>query len=217
MFENDSQVYPKTEGTVILGEGKGGYLSQGIVKNIDGLNALEGIASAPVDVDNLVRRVPLLYRTPEGWIASFGTQVLKALTGAKTYIIKTNENGIEEVTVKGLPPVKVDSLGRKWISWVNTPETTLEKLDVENKFVFIGVTAKGVMPQLATPVGLLEPHKVQVALAESILIENSPFIPDYSVAVEVLILIISLLLVWVVLSNFGVTAGVTSFSFATKL
>ena len=213
MFENDSQVYPKTEGTVILGEGKGGYLSQGIVKNIDGLNALEGIASAPVDIDNLVRRVPLLYRTPEGWIASFGTQVLKALTGAKTYIIKTNENGIEEVTVKGLPPVKVDSLGRKWISWVNTPETTLEKLDVENKFVFIGVTAKGVMPQLATPVGLLEPHKVQVALAESILIENSPFIPDYSVAVEVLILIISLLLVWVVLSNFGVTAGVTSFSF----
>ena len=211
VFENNSQIYPKTEGTVILGENTGGYLSQGIVKNIDGLNVLEGVASAPVDVDNLVRRVPLLYRTPEGWIASFGTQVLKALTGAKTYIIKTNENGIEEVTVKGVPPVKVDSLGRKWISWVNTPETTLKELDVENKFVFVGVTAKGVMPQLATPVGLLEPHKVQAALAESILIENSPFIPDYSVAVEVLILLF-LLLVWVVLSNFGVTAGVTSFS-----
>ena len=51
------------------------------------------------------------------------------------------------------------------------------------------------MPQLATPVGLLEPHKVQAALAESILVENSPFVPDYSLAVEVLILVMSMLLV----------------------
>ena len=61
------------------------------------------------------------------------------------------------------------------------------------------------MPQLATPVGLLEPHKVQAALANQYLVENSPFVPDYSLAVEVLILVISLLLVWVVLSNLGVT------------
>ena len=44
----------------------------------------------------------------------------------------------------------------------------MQELAVQNKFVFVGVTAEGVMPQLATPVGLLEPHKVQAALAESI-------------------------------------------------
>jgi len=211
VFENDNGVYPKTVGTVIMGEGDGGYMSQGTVQNIPGLNAAEGVASAPVDIDNLVRRIPLLYKTPEGWLAAYGTQVLKALTGAKTYIIKTNINGLEEVTVKGLPPVKVDSLGRKWVSWVDTPTTTLKEMNVKGKFVFVGVTAKGVMPQLATPVGLLEPHKIQAALAESLLIENSPYIPDYSIVVESLILIISLLLVWVALSNLGITTGVICF------
>ena len=211
LFENDNGIYPKTVGTVIMGEGNGGYMSKGTVQNISGLNASEGIASAPVDIDNLVRRIPLLYKTPEGWLAAYGTQVLKALTGAKTYVIKTNANGLEEIRVKGLPPVKVDSLGRKWVSWVDTPTTTLKEMNVKDKFVFVGITAKGIMPQLATPTGLLEPHKIQAALAESILVENSPYIPDYSIAVEVLVFVISLLLVWVALNNLGITAGVLCF------
>ena len=128
LFENDNGIYPKTTGTVILGDDVGGYLSQGTVKNIDDLSrsSLEGIASAPVDVDNLVRRIPLLYRTPDGWIAAFGTQVLKSLTGSDTYIIRTNDNGIEEVTVKGLPPVNVDSYGRKWICLLYTSDAADE-------------------------------------------------------------------------------------------
>jgi adenylate cyclase len=213
LFENDNGIYPKTTGTVILGDDVGGYLSQGTVKNIDDLSraSLEGIASAPVDVDNLVRRIPLLYRTPDGWIAAFGTQVLKSLTGSDTYIIRTNDNGIEEVTVKGLPPVKVDSYGRKWISWIVPHETSLTEMDVEGKFVFVGVTAKGVMPQLATPVGLLEPHYIQAALAESLLVQNSPFIPDYSLALEVLIFIVSMALLWLLTRFLGITWGLLSF------
>ena len=91
-------------------------------------------------------------------------------------------NGVQEIAVRGIPPVKTDSLGRKWISWVKTEETNLQEMDVNGKFVFVGVTANGVMPQIATPVGLLEPHKIQAALAESILIQNSPYIPDYALA-----------------------------------
>ena len=33
LFENDNGIYPKTTGTVILGDDVGGYLSQGTVKN----------------------------------------------------------------------------------------------------------------------------------------------------------------------------------------
>jgi adenylate cyclase len=159
-------------------------------------------------VDNLVRRIPLLYKTPDGWLASFGTQVLKVLAGADTYVIKTNQNGIEEVRVKGIPPAKVDSLGRKWISWIVPRETSLEEMDVEGRFVFIGVTAKGVMPQLATPIGLLEPHYIQAALAESILQSDSPYIPDYSLAAESLIFVATVALVWFLVSGLGVTWGV---------
>jgi adenylate cyclase len=211
LFENDNGEYPDTVGTVILGDGTGGYVAKGTTQNIDILKNSQwtdqGIASAPVDVDNLVRRIPLLYRTPDGWLAAFGTQVLKSLAGADTYIIKTNENGIEEIRVKGLPPVKVDSLGRKWVSWIVPHETSLIKMDVEGRFVFVGVTAKGVMPQLATPVGLLEPHYIQAALAESILQENSPYIPDYALAVEVGIYVVSVSFMWALISGLGITWG----------
>ena len=210
MFENDNGKYPPTTGTVILGDDKGGLNSKGVIENIQVLknNANQGIAVARTDVDSLVRRLPLLLRTPDGWVPAYGTEVLKILAGADTYVIKTNENGLEEIRVKGLSPVPVDSLGRKWISWVDTPQTDLKEMDVENKFVFVGFTAKGIMPQLATPVGLLEPHKIQAALAESILIENSPYIPDYSIAVELSLLLISILCIWALINFFGITFGI---------
>ena len=211
MFEGNNALYPDTTGTVIMGDDIGGMMAAGVIQNIDLFkqSAQQGLAVARTDVDNLIRRLPLLMRTPDGWTPAYGTEVLKVLAGADTYVIKTNENGLEEVRVRGLPPVSVDSLGRKWISWVDTPQTDLTEMDVKNKFVFIGFTAKGIMPQLATPAGLLEPHKIQTALAESILIENSPHIPDYALAVEVGIFFITLLIVWIVINYLGITLGIS--------
>ena len=213
MFEGKGK-YPPTTGTVILGDDIGGIKATGVIQNIEILkqSSNQGIAVARTDVDNLVRRLPLLMRTNDGWVSSYGTEVLKLLAGADTYVIKTNDNGIEEVRVKGLPPVKTDSLGRKWISWVKTPETTLSEMNVQNKFVFVGFTAKGIMPQIAVPNNrLLEPHKIQAALAESILIEDSPYIPDYALAVELLILCLSVVFIYVLLHVLGFTWGLLSF------
>ena len=213
-FENENGTYPLTTGTVILGEDNGGYKATGVIENIEILknSAYQGIAVAPTDVDQLVRRMPLLMRTPEGWVSAYGTEVLKVLAGADTYVIKTNENGIQEVRVRGIPAVPTDSLGRKWISWVETPQFSLadlwsNKANIAGRFIFIGVTAEGVMPQIATPSGLLEPHKIQAALSESILIQDSPYIPDYSKAVEILTLVASVSLVWFILHLFGITWG----------
>ena len=216
-FENENGTYPVTTGTVILGEDRGGYRATGVIENVEVLknSAYQGIAVAPTDVDQLVRRMPLLMRTPDGWVSSYGTEVLKVLAGADTYLIKTNENGIQEIRVKGLPAVPTDSLGRKWISWVDTPEFTLtelldNKVEIEGKFIFVGVTAQGIMPQIATPVGLLEPHKIQAALSESILIQDSPYIPDYALAVELLTFFLGVVLIWLLLSFLGITSGLVS-------
>ncbi len=212
MFEDGKGNYPKPTGTVVKGNDISGIVSMGVKENLNTLkdNTLQGLAIAPTEVDQLVRRIPLLVSTPNNnWIPSFGTQIYKALFGVKTYIIKTNDNGIEEISIRGIPPVKTDSLGRKWISWVDTPQTTLNEMDVAGKFVFVGVTANGVMPQIATPVGLLEPHKIQAALSESILIQDSPYIPDWSLAAELLILVITVTFVWLCVNIFGMTAGIT--------
>jgi len=210
MFEDGKGNYPNTPGTVVMGEDNGGIISSGVKENLPQLSnhALQGLAVAPTDIDQLVRRIPLLVKTPNNdWIPSFGTQIYKALFDVKTYIIKTNDNGIEEISIRGIPPVKTDSLGRKWISWVDTQQTTLQEMNVANKFVFVGVTANGVMPQIATPVGLLEPHKIQAALSESILIQNSPYIPDWAKAAEILILAIFVSLTWLTINYFNVVKG----------
>jgi len=211
-FEYPNQIYPKTVGTVIKGPDVGGMLVKGVVQNTHSLRndyIQEGISAAPTDLDNLVRRIPLLFKTPDGYVSSFGTEVLKSLAGAKTYIIKTNELGIEEIIVQGLPPVKTDSIGRKWISWVKTPETNLQEMNVEGKFVFLGITAPGIMTQVATPAGLLEPHKIQAALSESILIQNSPRIPEWHLAAEILILGIFVTLTWLTINYLGVVKGLS--------
>jgi len=212
MPEVNNNNYPKTVGTVIKGPIVSLPKAQGFLENIDVLkqSANQGAISAPVDVDNLVRRIPLLQQTNNGWVASFGTEVLKILGGGRTYQIVTNLNGIEQVRVRGIPPIATDSLGRKWISWVDTPQTTLEELDVANKFVFVGFTAKGISPQIATPVGLLEPHKIQAALSESMLMDT-PQIPDYRLFVELLLMVLSGLLTALAINYLGITKGVVSF------
>ena len=212
MPEVNNNNYPKTVGTVIKGPIVSLPKAQGFLENIDVLkqSANQGAISAPVDVDNLVRRIPLLQQTNNGWVASFGTEVLKILGGGRTYQIVTNLNGIEQVRVRGIPPIATDSLGRKWINWVDTPQTTLEELDVANKFVFVGFTAKGISPQIATPVGLLEPHKIQAALSESMLMET-PQIPDYRLFVELLLMVLSGLLTALAINYLGITKGVVSF------
>ena len=80
MFEGNGE-YPPTTGTVILGDDIGGLQAQGVIQNIDLLkqSANQGLAVARTDVDNLVRRLPLLMRTNDGWVASYGTEVLKIL------------------------------------------------------------------------------------------------------------------------------------------
>ena len=211
MFEDGKGNYPEPIGTVIAGPSVSAIVSKGVKENFYKLqeNTLQGLSIAPTEVDMLVRRIPLLVSTPDDqWIPSFGTQIYKAMFDVKTYIIKTNDNGIESISIRGLPPIATDSLGRKWISWVDTPQTDLKEMDVNGKFVFIGVTAGGVMPQVATPIGLLEPHKIQAALAESILIQDSPTVPDWSLAAEIGIFLISVTLTWLVLHWFGISLGI---------
>ena len=213
MFETDGfKEVPKTEGTVILGEDVGGIDATGVTQNIKVLRdvALQGVVSAPVDVDNLVRRMPLLMRIPDGWMASFGTQLLKAVTGTSTYVIKTNTTGIQEVRVKQLNPIPTDKFGRVWVNWVAPHGTSLDKMDVEGKVVIVGTTAKGILPQVATPVGLLYPHQIQASLAETIIHASNkrmPMIPNETLLYEMLNFVFGVLLVYIFINYLGVYLG----------
>jgi len=204
MFESETGIVPPTVGTVVLGEGADGIPAPGVIVNTPVLReaANEGIAVARTDVDNLVRRLPLLMQTETGWVPAFGTEVLKILANTDTYIIRTEQQQIAAIKVPSFGEIKTDGIGRKWISWTKTSRTTLDELNVEGKFVFVGVSAKGVMPQIATPAGLLYPHEIQAALTESLFFD-SPQIPGASLLYELLILIGVLLLAVFIIRTLG--------------
>jgi len=213
MPEFDNGEYPPAHGTAIIGEDPLVYnTARGFLRNVPVLekSAYQGAVSAPVEIDNLIRRVPLIARTPEGWVAAFATQALKALTGEGTYQIRTNEYGIESLRIPKLGVIPTDQQGRRWISWIDTPKVSLQNPEVNGKFVFIGVTAKGVMPQLATPVGLKNPHEIQAALAESVLLANSPQIPPNRLLYELGILLLACTLTLILISKCNVTYGLLS-------
>jgi len=217
MFESNIGTSPPTTGTVILGSGATGIKASGVVQNTEALrkNVSQGIASVRVDVDNLVRRIPLLMQTDTGWVPAYGTEVLKILSNTDTYIIRTEQEQIAGIKVPNFGEISTDGQGRKWVSWVNTPRTTLDEMEVEGKFVFIGVSAKGVMPQIATPAGLLYPHEVQVALTESLFFD-SPQIPAVATLYELLILLLVLTLaVFIIRTCTVVLSGVGLISLLT--
>jgi len=211
MFENDSNNYPPTTGTVILGDGVPvqGIAARGVVENTYELAqaSSQGLAAARPDVDQLVRRMPLLLQTPDGWTPSFGIEVMKIISGSDTYIIKGQEGGIVELTLPNYAEIPVDEIGRRWITWSDTAKTTLQELNVKDKFVFVGVSAKGIMPQIATPVGLLYPHEVQAAVAESLTVDV-PQIPGASLLYELLILVGCLLLLTVIVRSLPVVSSI---------
>ena len=212
MFESDTGNYPPTVGTVILGEDTGGgYEARGVVENIDILkaSASQGVASAPTDVDGLVRQYPLLLRTETGFAPSFPLEILKQLTGQDTYIINMSDG---EIRVPSLPPISVDSAHRKWISYVDTPVITLDDLSgAQDKITIIGTSGGGIMPQVPTSKGLMYPHYLQAAVAESILIQDSPRIPEWHLGAELTIFMLLALLSWFLTQKLSMTIGLIYF------
>jgi adenylate cyclase len=203
MFENTNGSYPPTQGTVILGDGARGLRASGVIQNTPELrkNVSQGLATARADVDQLVRRMPLLLQGKEAdqWVPTFGTEVLKILTASDTYIINTEANEIVGIKLPNLGELSTDAVGRRWVSWINSPRTTLDEMNVEGKFVFVGVSASGVQPQVATPAGLKYPHEIQASFAESLLVADVPYIPGNRLLYELVILLSVLTLVLIVI------------------
>ena len=208
VFESaSSDTFPPTVGTVILGEDLGnGYQARGVIENIDLLkqNAAQGVASAPTDVDGLVRQIPLLLRTLDGFAPSMALEILKQLTGQDTYIINMTDN---EIRIPSLPPISVDPLMRKWVSYVDTEVISLDNLEAaQDKYVIIGSSAGG-LGQISTPVGLINSHFLQAALAESILLPNSPRIPEWHLGAEIAIFLIFVLCIWLLTNKLSMSLG----------
>ena len=160
----------------------------GILPNVPLLQSAAvgtGIVNSALEIDGLVRRVPMLVRVGDSLYPALGLDVLRGLAGDPSYQAKAGDAGIQAVRVPQFSTINTDHLGRVWLKW----NTTFSN-DVESKIVLVGVTAAGVSPMVSTPIGLMHPHRIQAALFETLMQGTSPTRPDWSLAAEIALILV---------------------------
>ena len=162
-------------GTATLGDGDAttfAYRYNSVVNNIhrksaDGV----GMLSSSPEVDGSVRRIPLVISVEDKLYPSFGMEVVRVMANKKSYTMKVEETGIENMRIPPYEPVVTDQTGSIYVDWSNTFER-YEYGDVlpdlEGKTVLIGVTAEGISPLVTTPMGLKYPHDIQASVIHTL-------------------------------------------------
>ena len=167
------------------------YKWEGLVKNIDSLEKAAsgvGMSATPPEVDNLVRRIPLMIKVGEQVYPNLTIEFIRVATGDPSYQVKTDENGIVALRVPGFNTIKTDSNSNVWIDWSNTfdsLEVTEEDWSkVKGKHIFIGTTAAGLANLISTPAGAKFPHEIQASLTQTVI--EGTFInrPNYANGLE---------------------------------
>ena len=162
-------------GTATLGNGEAttfAYRYNSVVNNIHGKNADGvGMLSSSPEVDGSVRRIPLVISVENKLYPSFGMEVVRVMTGKKSYTMKVEETGIDNMRIPPYEPVATDHTGSIYVDWSNTFERYQYGdilPDLKGKTVIIGVTAEGISPLVTTPMGLKYSHDIQSSVIHTL-------------------------------------------------
>jgi len=162
-------------GTATLGNGDPltfAYKYRSIVNNLKSFTPEgSGMLSSSPEVDGSVRRIPMVIQVQDKLYPSFGIEVVRVMADKKSYTMKVEETGIENMRIPPYEPVRTDYTGSVWIDWTTTFDRyeygeTLP--DLQGKTVLIGVTAEGITPLVTTPMGLKYPHEIQASVVHTL-------------------------------------------------
>ena len=162
-------------GTATLGNGDPltfAYKYRSIVNNLKTFSPEgSGMLSSSPEVDGSVRRIPMVIQGLDKLYPSFGIEVVRVMADKKSYTMKVEETGIENMRIPPYEPLKTDHTGSVWIDWTTTfdrYEYGIRLPDLEGKTVIIGVTAEGIAPLVTTPMGLKYPHEIQASVVHTL-------------------------------------------------
>jgi len=192
------------------------YRYKGLVTNIEELEKHAwgvGLLNGAPEVDNQTRRIPLMSQVNGNVYPSFALETVRALQNKKSYTVKLNESGIESIILRPFI-IPTDERGSIWLKW-NTHFGSYnygEPLpDLEGKTVIIGVTAKGIAPQITTPAGLLYPHQLQANALQTIISDSPISRPQWTEMAEIGLILIGSLLIVLSVYYLPILIGLVSF------
>ncbi len=191
-------------GTATLGEGDPYnfvYEYSSLVTNIPPLESVSdgvGLINTTTEVDNLVRRMPLITQVNKQLYPSLPMEIVRSIQQKKSYTIKANEIGIVDLMIPPYEPIKTDSTGSIWINFSNQFQQ-FEYSDplpnLNGKTVIVGVTAEGIQPILSTPAGPAYPHQIQASALQTIMNGDSITRPQIADLGEIALIVLGGLLI----------------------
>jgi len=192
------------------------YRYGGLITNIDTLESNAwgaGLLNGAPEVDNLTRRIPLLSQVNDDIYPSFALETVRAMQQKKSYTVKLNEGGIESIVLRPFV-IPTDERGSIWLKWNTEFESYNfgEPLpDLKGKTAIIGVTAKGIVPQISTPGGLIYPHQLQANALQTIISDKPISRPQWTFIAELGMIILGALLIVLSVYYLPVWSGLVFF------
>ena len=162
------------------------------------------------DRDQVIRRVPLLYRVGEDYVPTLAVEALRVAQGAGSYILKASNasgefafgqaTGLNHIKV-GNVEIPTDPDGGIWLQFrPSNPAAfipawkvlagTNDASDVAGRIILVGTSAPGLIDLRATPLDASIPGvEIHAEALEHILSGRSLTRPDYALALELTLVI----------------------------
>lgn len=181
-----------------------------LVPNIEILEKVakgRGMVTILPDPDGVVRKVPTVLVAKGRIVPSLTMELLRVATGQSTFLVKSDEGGIQNVVVAGAQ-IPTDSFGQFWVHFTERDQRryvsakdvidgTVPTERIAGKLVLIGTSALGLFDLKATPLDPAMPGvEVHAQVLENILTQTGLLRPAYASGAELsLALAVGLLLI----------------------
>jgi adenylate cyclase len=150
-----------------------------------------GAVSAEVDQPTgVLRRVPLMVGINGSPYPSLGLDAVRVWIGEPSYTVKYNPLGVEWIRLGKQDPLITEPSSELPVAfWHEFASQSILEPIPEGKIAILGVTAEGYSNPVATPKGAVYPHEVQGHQIQTVLSGVQILKPDWTVIVELLVLV----------------------------
>ena len=207
-------------GTATLGEGDAYDFVpkyEGLITNIPDLE-LEawgvGLINGKQEVDNITRRIPLLSQVNGQLYPSMPLEIIRVLQDKKSYSLKANYTGIENVMIPPYDPIKTEYDSSIWLNTNYNHEEYIygnDLSDLGGKTVIVGLSASGLSAQIPTPQGLFPAHKIQASALQTVMDGDSISRPGWTELAELLVILVGSLIIVLSIYRLGVFYSLVAF------
>ncbi|MHA1552774.1 MAG: CHASE2 domain-containing protein, partial [Alphaproteobacteria bacterium] len=207
---------PPKAGFAIAGDDPAPFIPAftGVTSNLVALNeAAAGIGSINwiPDRDQVIRRIPLMYRIGDQYIPTLVAETLRVAQGASTYILKASNasgetafgaaTGLNHVRIGGIE-IPTDADSGIWLQFRPTNRDAYipawqvlsgenDPADVVGRIILVGTSAPGLLDLRATPLNAAIPGvEVHAQAIEHILTERTITRPDYALTIEFMLVVV---------------------------